>query len=196
MISGDGRLELQKQQVAQVARDIFGTAFTPDQVINETLTRSFSNAPVPPSETLRAAVLAPIDSQLGPDSMTSYPTAIWLESRIALAEKEGQLVRNSPMTFGEITETLAADSGSATEDCEKHLVDLMHWIRLVNERNQDSRYTYLESPLLFDPTSGQFFSAQTSEGTKLTRLGSEGRSTSTTITAFSILSRLAEHGSC
>ena len=50
----------------------------------------------------------------------------------------------------------------------------------------------MKAPLLFDPTGGVFFDTKTNEGTKLTKLGSEGRSTSTTITVFSILSQLKE----
>jgi DEAD/DEAH box helicase len=53
---------------------------------------------------------------------------------------------------------------------------------------------FMQAPLLFDPTGGVFFDTQTNEGTKLTKLGSEGRSTSTTITAFSILNRLHDAG--
>src|SRR5690606_39266285 len=53
---------------------------------------------------------------------------------------------------------------------------------------------YMKARLLFDPTAGVFFDAKTREGTKLTKLGSEGRSTSTTITAFSILGQLKEAG--
>jgi len=53
---------------------------------------------------------------------------------------------------------------------------------------------FMKAPLLFDPTGGVFFDTKTNEGTKLTRLGSEGRSTSTTITAFSILHQLNEAG--
>lgn len=49
---------------------------------------------------------------------------------------------------------------------------------------------FMEAPLLFDPSGGVFFDTKTNEGTKLTKLGSEGRSTSTTITAFSILNQL------
>ncbi len=51
---------------------------------------------------------------------------------------------------------------------------------------------FMPAPLLFDPTGGVFYDTKTNEGTKLTQLGSEGRSTSTTITAFSILDRLRE----
>ena len=53
---------------------------------------------------------------------------------------------------------------------------------------------FMRAPLLFDPTGGVFYDVKTNEGTKLTRLGSEGRSTSTTITAFSILNRLRDGG--
>lgn len=53
---------------------------------------------------------------------------------------------------------------------------------------------FMPAPLLFDPTGGVFFDRQTKDATKLTKLGSEGRSTSTTITAVSVLRRLEEAG--
>ena len=53
---------------------------------------------------------------------------------------------------------------------------------------------FMKAPLLFDPTGGIFYDTRTNEGTKLTKLGSEGRSTSTTITAFSILNQLNQAG--
>ncbi len=53
---------------------------------------------------------------------------------------------------------------------------------------------FMQEPLLFDPTGGVFYDGKANEGAKLTRLGSEGRSTSTTITAFSILNRLRDGG--
>jgi ATP-dependent helicase YprA (DUF1998 family) len=53
---------------------------------------------------------------------------------------------------------------------------------------------FMRAPLLFDPTSGTFFDQQTRESTKLAKLGSEGRSTSTTIMTFAILSQLREAG--
>lgn len=53
---------------------------------------------------------------------------------------------------------------------------------------------FMKAPLLFDPTGGVFYDTKTNEGTKLAKLGSEGRSTSTTITAFAILNQLADAG--
>jgi len=52
---------------------------------------------------------------------------------------------------------------------------------------------FMAEPLLYDPTGGVFFDKE-KEGTKLTKLGNEGRSTSTTITGFSILHRLHQAG--
>ncbi|NQU25460.1 MAG: DEAD/DEAH box helicase [Candidatus Nealsonbacteria bacterium] len=347
MVSGDSSVEEQKQEVANVASQIFGAQFESEQIINETLTKSFSpESPLPSREELTKSVETSVDFDAGPEHLSSNPGAIWLESRIALTEKDGDLVRNVPRTFLEIANSLSEDTGHSVDHCSTHLRDLMQWINLVNERNPDSRYTYLpfklhqffaqtgsvytslsqaddriitmepgifktddrgktpifpnafsrgsghaficvymdtrerqllprefndtelesasripgyvivgedvwnpaedresmpeswfkvsksgevsivkkyedripqpvsfdesgnysvshamdytgwfmSCPLLFDPTSGQFFDPQTNESTKLTRLGNEGRSTSTTITAFSILSRLSEHG--
>jgi superfamily II DNA/RNA helicase len=53
---------------------------------------------------------------------------------------------------------------------------------------------FITAPLLFDPSAGMFFHGKTSESTKLGRLGSEGRSTSTTVLSFSLLKLLAESG--
>ena len=51
---------------------------------------------------------------------------------------------------------------------------------------------YITAPLLFDPTGGAFYDRKTSESTKLAKLGTEGRSTSTTVLSFSIIKSLHE----
>ena len=53
---------------------------------------------------------------------------------------------------------------------------------------------FMPVKLLFDPTSGTIYDPKTGEATKLTKLGSEGRSTSTTISTFTILKHLGESG--
>ncbi len=53
---------------------------------------------------------------------------------------------------------------------------------------------FMPAKLLFDPTCGAQYDPKTNETTKLTKLGSEGRSTSTTVLSYSILSQLEEHG--
>ena len=53
---------------------------------------------------------------------------------------------------------------------------------------------FMTAPLLFDPTSGLMPDRQTKDSTKLSQLGTEGRSTATSISAFAILTRIAESG--
>lgn len=53
---------------------------------------------------------------------------------------------------------------------------------------------FMPYKLPFDPTSGTIYDRDTSEGRKLTKLGSEGRSTSTTVLSFSLLKQLTQQG--
>lgn len=53
---------------------------------------------------------------------------------------------------------------------------------------------FMPYKLPFDPTSGTIYDRDTGEIRKLTKLGSEGRSTSTTVLSFSLLKQLAQQG--
>lgn len=53
---------------------------------------------------------------------------------------------------------------------------------------------FIPSPLMFDPTSGTIFDAQTAEWTKVMKLGGEGRSTATTVLSFETITQLQEFG--
>jgi hypothetical protein len=341
-----GSLASQREQVAQVATTMFGRKFRPEQVVTETLARSleFSGA-LPSREALAQAIRAGVDTKQTAATLKAHPIAIWLENRVALEQREGQLVRRRPLRVSEVVSALAEDSGLSEEACLRSLASLLLWISTANEelRSSGTRYTilpfklhqfiaqtggvyttldqdenryitlepgiykqddankkpifpnvfsratghpfvcvsrvgdhmearefregsdedgeatdgylivgedvwdpiedleylpeawlrktkngpvpdskkvasfprkiyfdeygncsdtkpmkfwgwFMQSPLLFDPTGGVFFDTKTNEGTKLTKLGSEGRSTSTTITAFSILNRLHDAG--
>ncbi len=59
-----------------------------------------------------------------------------------------------------------------------------------NENEFPIKGWFMSAPILFDPTSGTFYDRKTAEGTKLTKLGTEGRSTATTILAFSTIKAL------
>lgn len=340
-----GSLTAQRTEVAKVATKLFGRPFLPDQVISEKLTRSLVfDGRAPSRSDLAAAIDAGIDTSSDVERLKIHPVAVWLENSIALAEREGNLVRGKPRQVGELVEELANASGNTAEVCRNFLEQLLQWISLSNVRLQarGERYTllpfklhqfisqtgsvyttldqdenrfvtlepgvfktdeadkkpifpnvfsrasghpficvtrlgerleprefrestddeettdgylivgedvwdpeedlemlpdswvrrtkagpvadskkkgsfptklwfdeygncsetkeysfwgwFMKAPLLFDPTAGVFFDTKTSEGTKLTKLGSEGRSTSTTITAFSILNQLNDSG--
>ena len=343
MVSG-GTADERRTKVAEVASTLFGKPFEPSQVVGETLAPSLDTSGGPPTkEKLAAAIAAGVSPSTDLAALRVHPVALWLESRAALDESNGELLRRKPRPVGKLAEQLAEDSGQPQEKCLGALTGVLLWISTVNEAIQKrgsrdtvlpyrlhqfisqtgsvyttldrgpNRYITLEpgiykkdsdnkpifpnvfsrgsgkaficvsrsgsrlmprelteyvedeettdgylivgddvwdadndieelpdswfrftkagrvptkeiahrlpkrlwydadgncsettpleyeawfmpAPLLFDPTSGTFFDTKTRESTKLATLGSEGRSTSTTITAFSILDRLREAG--
>jgi len=62
------------------------------------------------------------------------------------------------------------------------------------EEAKDHWGWYMPAKLLFDPSSGTVYHGTTSEATKLARLGSEGRSSSTTVLSLAIIKHLELHG--
>ena len=143
MVSG-GSIEEQKRKVADVAALLFGRTFDTDQIIHETLARCFNYEGVLPSEIILKKTLSePVDKGGDLDKLKSYPTAVWLENRIALAEKDGILVRNIPCRFHEIVDALVDDSACKPEQCVEHLTNLMQWIATINIKYGSSLHTYL-----------------------------------------------------
>jgi len=53
---------------------------------------------------------------------------------------------------------------------------------------------FIPTPLMFDPTSGTIYDAQTAEWTKVMKLGGEGRSTATTVLSFETITQLQAFG--
>lgn len=81
---------------------------------------------------------------------------------------------------------------------EHRLPQLLYFDREGNYSwNQNDNFPlkawYMPAYLLFDPTSGIIFDLKTSENTKLSRLGNEGRSSATTILGSNILKSLSEN---
>jgi ATP-dependent helicase YprA (DUF1998 family) len=80
----------QRAKVANVATKLFGKPFSADQVINETLTRSFSFDGTIAGETeLRAAISAGVNVTEGIEQLKTHAVAVWLENKIALEVSDG-----------------------------------------------------------------------------------------------------------
>ncbi|MBF0224892.1 MAG: DEAD/DEAH box helicase [Desulfobacterales bacterium] len=347
MISGASLTE-QKEKIAEVASKFFATIFSEHQIVIESLVRCFEYQGIMPSkDDLKKALENLRDNSLesysNEENLKQSQIAIWLENKIALIEKQGKLIRNTPMKFSEIVNKLEEDSGLNKSVCEQGLKSFLLWLAKINEKknnknaylpykihhfisqtgsvyvsldNDENKIISLEpkisygdeeiplypvvfsrisgyeficvnkdynkkilikrefkeiieeeenitsgylipysdiwnpdtdtellpeswgktdkkgnykinkdyknripqkiyydrkgnfsdsnklkyegwfmpAKLLFDPTSGVFYDTKTSENTKLTRIGSEARSTSTTILSFSILKYLAQYG--
>lgn len=141
-----GSLAAQRQEVANVATTIFGRKFHPDQVINETLTRSLAFAgDFPSRQALCEAIEAGISTGRAETELRHHPVAVWLENQVALEEREGHLVRRRPLRIGDVVSLLAEGSGKSEPDCRRCLADLLLWISTLNQRliSAGSRYTIL-----------------------------------------------------
>ena len=77
--------------------------------------------------------------------IVAVPVAVWLENRIALEERDGQLARRMPMRFNDVVAALAEDSGAPEDSCQRSLEATLQWVSAVNQRIQEggSRYTLL-----------------------------------------------------
>jgi len=83
-----GTVEEQKQEVAQVASLIFGKQFATDQIVQEKLTPCFdASIGMPSKEDLSKAVTTNIPQEQTTDALNKYPTAVWLELKVALQER-------------------------------------------------------------------------------------------------------------
>ena len=136
----------QREKVAEVASTIFGREFTVEQIVDETLDRSLGSGDASTTqEALMAAVTAPINTSASEAALRAHPVAIWLETRIALEDKEGRLVRRTPMGMKDVVAALANDSTCSEEQCFECLKQLLLWVSTVNEEIQKtgSKYTLL-----------------------------------------------------
>ena len=125
-LAGEGTLDEQREEVAEVASRLFGAMVRPDRVIGETLER----ATRPPEQTpefaaaLAAAVANP--TIYGPGDYKAFAAdalMAWVESTIGVAEIDGRLVRAEPRTLGgdegiaaelaQVTGTARAEAASA-----------------------------------------------------------------------------------
>ena len=141
-----GSLAEQRAEVAKVGTKLFGRTFSAEQVINEKLTRSLAtNGDVPSRIELAKAIEAGIDMSADVGQLKTHPVAIWLENTVALAERDGELVRGKPQPVGELIKELEVASGKPAAMCRVFLELLLQWISLSNVRlqAQGERYTLL-----------------------------------------------------
>jgi superfamily II DNA/RNA helicase len=141
-----GTLAEQRAEVAKVATKLFGKPFGAEQVVPERLDRSLAfDGQLPSVTQLANSIAAGINPDDDDDKLKTHPVAIWLENRIALESREGELIRGKPRPIDAIVSELAEASQQPKESCRVFLEALLQWISSVNKRLQDSgqRYTIL-----------------------------------------------------
>ncbi len=95
-------------RVASVASRLFGTAISPDAVIDESLARATDPAlrPANVREALGVAIDAQLPQNLDDDALRVHPFAVWIELEIGLSDAQ-RLSRRPPITINEAAKRLA-----------------------------------------------------------------------------------------
>lgn len=133
----------QREKVAEVASCIFGSTYTKEQVIDETLAIGLSDEE-PSDGELRACINAPIPTSSDINDAKKYPTAIWIEQNIALEykKKEGKYFRGKPIAIENMAKKLSLQTGEEEEKCQKHIIALLNWCNQLNLSNGASILPY------------------------------------------------------
>lgn len=115
----------QKEKVAKVASCIFGSKYTPEQVIDETLALglkgSYTNAQ------LETAVRARISDSITVEQLRNHPTVLWLEKKIALEydEQDGKYHRGNPISIKDIAKHLSLIVDLHQGICYGHIMQIL-----------------------------------------------------------------------
>ena len=116
-MSTEGDRTERRQVVADVASKLFGVEIKPNNVIDETLERSIKR-PEPTILELRES----IDQGLPPETeqtlekFQNHPLSYWIEMTFGLEDKQGHLVRRTPITLEAGAEILVNSCALAQED--------------------------------------------------------------------------------
>lgn len=133
----------QREKVAEVASCIFGSAYTKEQVIDETLAIGLSDEDLS-DDGLHSCINNPVPDSTDPNDAKKYPTAIWIEQSIALdyKEKEGKYFRGKPISIKDMAKRLCLQTGEDTEKCQKHIIEVLNWCNLLNQQEGVSILPY------------------------------------------------------
>ncbi|MBX2977471.1 MAG: DEAD/DEAH box helicase, partial [Ignavibacteriaceae bacterium] len=143
MISGDS-IKSQKERVAEVATKIFGKTFSYDQIVNERLIKSLSDASYQINiKTLKSEVESSAPYSGNYDDFKNSELAKWIEQEIGLEVKEGQYIRRKPLTVTSISKLLSEYISIDEKICFSRLQDLLNWCNEIN-----NKLTKEQKPLL------------------------------------------------
>lgn len=121
-LAGPGTPSAQRAEVALLASRIFGTQFSPNNVVGETLRRATKGSAPIADLTARVASSAPAER----GALETDPVAVWIEEQFGLrTDVEGRLTRQSPKKLADVAATLAELTGRPVEACETTLKETL-----------------------------------------------------------------------
>lgn len=145
----------QRDKVAQIASCIFGSDYTKDQVIDETLSIGLSD-----EEPNRAELIKAVNSPIPQDKnlIYTYPTAIWIEQKIALEwnRRENKYFRGNPTSIDKMADKLSQEIDIPKKKCQDHIIDVLKWCNKLNV--ECSAYVLPYKIHQFIPQTGNVYS--------------------------------------
>ncbi len=124
-MASEGSLQERNEVVAQVASKLFGAVVKPECVITETLEQVTTGEP-PSRNALAEAVESWLTVQPSDlDVLRNHPLAVWVETRLGLAQQDGRWVRARPKTLFDAAESLSHDAGLSQDTCHRVLTEFL-----------------------------------------------------------------------
>ncbi len=121
----EGTYEEQRERVAEVGSQIFGSTVDPQHIIGETLQRTtprhYEVAALREFVAQGKDLVAPTSYK----EFTEHPLSIWIEDTFGLQEKDGRLVRQEPRSIQSAAEELSQLTGVDEETC---VLVIQNWL--------------------------------------------------------------------
>ncbi|BAZ78851.1 DEAD/DEAH box helicase [Sphaerospermopsis kisseleviana CS-549] len=127
-MSTEGTRAQRRQVVADVASKLFGVEIKPDNVIDETLERSIKR-PEPTITELRESIDRglPPETEQTLENFQNHPLSYWIEMTFGLEDKQGHLVRRTPISLENGAEKLADETQFSFDICLDVLKQMFLW---------------------------------------------------------------------
>lgn len=133
----------QREKVAEVASCIFGSTYTKEQIIDETLCVGLSEDE-PTDVELCKAVNNGVPAGISVDDMAKFPTAIWIEQNVALKydKREGKYFRGNPISIDGIAKKLSIQLEVPEAKCKKHVLEVLDVCNKLNVEHKANLLPY------------------------------------------------------
>ena len=130
----DGNLSRlqQREKVADVASCIFGSQFTAEQVIDETLAVGLDGHYT--SSQLSSAVRTRLSDNISVEQLKCLPTLLWIEKEIALEydSQDGKYHRGNPVSIATISQKLSLTTDTPEDLCLEHIMRILNLCNKFN----------------------------------------------------------------
>ncbi len=150
------------EAIANVATRLFGSKFTRDSIINESLRRATDDCKnLDWARTQLESILKePFPEFIDESALKSHPLAVWIELAIGLDDGQHRK-RRKPVPLNEVIRMLSEDSGVDRKTCKKKLEEFLGRVCLPDNENEGGR-SYLPFKLhRFVSNAGDVFTTLT-----------------------------------